>query len=136
MIIAINDNRKLYAVQEEFTQQFPFLKLEFFSKPSKPGAGSSKKIIGHSSKTIGECRTIHDNGNISISPEMTVTELEQRFSDVYGLHVQLLRKAGNVWLETSVTDGWTLSEQNRQGETLSKDLHQVNSKSEQNQNKD
>lgn len=135
MIIAINDNRKLFSVQEEFTKQFPFLKLEFFSKPSKPGAASSEKLIKHSSKTIGECRTIHDNGNISISPEMTVTELEQRFADIYGLHVQLFRKAGNLWLETSITDGWTLNEQNKQGEALSKDLHLVKSRSDQNQAK-
>jgi hypothetical protein len=33
--------------------------------------------------------------------------------------VQVFRKSGKVWLETTVTDGWTLEEQNLQGEALS-----------------
>lgn len=120
MKITINDKRKIFAIQEEFNIAFPFLRIEFFSKPSKPGGGSSKKLIKQGSKTLAECRTIHTNGKISIEAEMTVNELEQRFSDVYGIGVQVFRKSGNVWLETTVTDGWTLREQNDQGEALSK----------------
>ncbi len=120
MKITINDKRKIFAIQEEFNIAFPFLRIEFFSKPHKPGAGSSKKLIKHQSKTLGECRTIHNAGSITISENMTVNELEQRFGDVYGLGVQVFRKSGNVWLETTVTDGWTLKEQNDQGEALSK----------------
>jgi hypothetical protein len=51
---------------------------------------------------------------------MTVTELESRFNTIYGLSVQLFRKSGRAWLETTVTDGWTLEEQNNEGEALSK----------------
>jgi hypothetical protein len=120
MKITINDKRKIFAIQEEFNSVFPFLRIDFFSKPHKPGGGSSKKFLKQSSKTLGECRTIHNTGKISISEEMTVTELEQRFSDVYGLGVQVFRKSGNVWLETTVTDGWTIKDQNDQGEALSK----------------
>jgi hypothetical protein len=62
MTIAINDRRKIYAIQEEFNTVFPYLKLEFLAKPSKPGGASSKKFMKHSSKTIGECRTISQQG--------------------------------------------------------------------------
>ena len=120
MKITINDHRKIFAIQEEFNNVFPYLKLEFFSKPHKSGGESAKKFVKHHSKTLGECRTIHSNGEITISPNMTVTELEQSFGDVYGLGVQVFRQSGKVWLETTVTDGWTLEEQNRQGEALSK----------------
>jgi hypothetical protein len=119
MKIAINDERKIYAIQKEFSLQFPFLKIEFFAKPHKVGGESSKKIMNASSKTLGECRTIHDKGTITIIPQMTVADLEQNFRDVYGLSVQVFRKSGKVWLETTVTDNWTLDEQNRQGESLS-----------------
>jgi len=121
MQILINDHRKLYAIQEDFSRMFAFLKLEFFSKPHKVGAPSSKKLIKSPSTTIGECRVIHNTGTITITPHMTVAELEQSFSDVYGLSVQVFRKSGRVWLETTVTDGWTLEKQNKQGETLSDD---------------
>ncbi len=120
MKITINDNRKISAIQEEFNTEFPYLKIEFFTKPNKQGGSSPKKIIKHASKTLGECRTIHNKGHITINPKMTVVDLEQRFGDVYGLGVQVFRKSGKIWLETTVTDGWTLEEQNSQGESLSK----------------
>ena len=69
---------------------------------------------------MGECRSVHKKGIITITPNMTVVDLEQRFNDVYGLGVEVFRKSGKVWLETTVTDGWTLEEQNLQGEALSK----------------
>ena len=120
MKITINDHRKIHAIQEEFTNAFPYLKIEFFAKPHTSGGQSAKSLMKQSSKTLGECRTVHNKGEITISPEMTVDELEQRFMDVYGLSTQIFRKSGNVWLETTVTDGWTLAKQNSQGEELSK----------------
>lgn len=120
MKITINDHRKIFAIQEEFNTLFPYLKLEFFSKPHKQGGATSKKFVKHNSKTLGECRTIHNTGEITIVPGMTVAELEQGFGHVYGLGVQVFRKSGKTWLETTVTDGWTLEEQNNQGEELSK----------------
>lgn len=120
MTITINDRRKIFAIQEEFTKLFPFLRLEFFSKPQKPGGPASKKLVKQTSKTVGDCRTLHNNGKLTVNPKMTVTDLENEFRDVYGLSVQLFRKSGKVWLETSVTDGWSLEEQNNQGEALSK----------------
>lgn len=119
MNITINDKRKIQSIQEEFNEAFPYLKLEFFSRPHKPGIGSAKKFVKHNSKTLGECRTVHNNGKISITPSMTVSDLEQKFNEVYGLGVQVFRKSGKVWLETTVTDGWSLEEQNIQGEALS-----------------
>jgi len=120
MTITINDKRKIFAIQEEFNALFPYLKIEFFSKPHKPGGASSKKHMKPGGNTLGESRTIHNNGKLTITPHMTVADLEQNFSDVYGLSVQVFRKSGKVWLETTVTDKWTLEEQNKQGESLSK----------------
>ncbi|MGV3632234.1 MAG: hypothetical protein ACO1O6_13580 [Bacteroidota bacterium] len=120
MKITINDRRKIYAIQKSFTREFPYLKIEFFAKPHKVGGASPKKLMESNSKTLGECRTIHNTGTITITPQMSVADLEQNFMDVYGLSIQVFRKSGKVWLETVVTDGWTLEEQNREGEELSK----------------
>lgn len=119
MNIIINDHRKIFAIQEEFNSFFPYLKLEFFSKPSKPTGSSPKKLVKHNNKTLGECRTIHNKGKITITPKMTVTSLDQSFRDIYGLGIMIFRKSGKVWLETTLTDDWTLEEQNLQGEALS-----------------
>lgn len=120
MKIEINDNRKVYAIQEEFNKAFPFLKLEFFSKPHKKGGASPKQFVTESSKLVGDCRTIHESGEISITPQLTVGELEERFASVYGLSVQVFRKSGKVWLETTETDNWTLEKQNDEGKELSR----------------
>ena len=119
MKITINDHRKIFAIQKEFSEIFPYLKIEFFAKPHQAGGASSRKIMHHPSKTIGQCRIIHNKGTITITPAMTVADLEQNMNDVYGLSVQVFRQSGKVWLETTTTDGWTLDEQNRQGQELS-----------------
>ncbi|HEY1038677.1 MAG TPA: hypothetical protein VGF30_04690 [Bacteroidia bacterium] len=129
MKITINDKRKISAIQDKFVKIFPYLKLEFFSKAHKPGAGNPKKLLKDHSLTVGDCRSVHKDGQITIRPSMTVTDLEQRFSTLFGLGVQVFRKSGKVWLETTVTDDWTLEEQNRQGEELSF----INQRSDKNQ---
>ncbi len=115
MEIIINDQRKVFAIQKEFNEMFPFLKLEFYSKSNEGGGSPSTKIMEHSGKTITECRTIHSSGHITIQPQMTVTELEQNFRDVYGLSIQVSRKLGDNWLQTVKAEGWTLEKQNTAG---------------------
>lgn len=120
MKLKITDSRKITEIQEDFSRIFPFLKIEFFSRPHKVEGGTAREHRYHPSKTLGECRTIQKPGEISISPLMTVGELEQIFAENYGLSVQVFRKSGKVWLETTLTDQWTLEEQNKQGEALSR----------------
>lgn len=118
MQLEINDHRKIFALQEEFNTEFPFLRIEFFNKPHKQGAPSSKRSMLPPARTIGECRIIHNKGMLTIQPQMTVAELEENFSEVYGLAVQVFRKSGKNWLETSTTDGWTLAKQNDTGKEM------------------
>ena len=122
MKILINDHRKIFTIQEEFNIVFPYLKLEFFSQPHLKGAEPIQKMIKPDDKTLAEYRIIHKQGEITISGSMTVADLEQNFFDIYGLEVQIFRKSGKAWLGTTITDSWTLEEQNKQGESLSKGL--------------
>jgi hypothetical protein len=119
MKILINDRRKIFSIQKDFNEVFPYLHLEFFSKPHQSNGGSPKKVVKQPSKTLGECRTVHNSGTLTITPHMTVADLEENFRNVYGLSVQVFRQSGKAWLETTITDGWTLEEQNKQGEELS-----------------
>jgi hypothetical protein len=38
---------------------------------------------------------------------------------LFGVPVQILRKSGKIWLETTMTDHWTLLQQNQHGEEIS-----------------
>jgi hypothetical protein len=121
MNIEINNRKKISTLQTEFNSVYPYLKLEFFSKPHPAGGASAKRFMIANSKLLGEFKTFHgDKKTITIIPSMTVKDLEQNFRNTYGLSVQVFRKSGKVWLETTVTDAWTLEEQNLQGEALSK----------------
>ncbi len=121
MKIKINSRKKIAAIQAEFNALFPYLKLEFFSRPHSASEGSAKRFLEPATKTLGEFKTFHNvKKEITITPAMTVKELEYNFRNVFGLSAQVFRKSGKVWLETTVTDGWTLEEQNHQGEALSK----------------
>jgi hypothetical protein len=118
MTIILNDHRKIAAIQAEFSAAFPYLKIDFFSKPAGAESPAPKKLIS-SSKTLGECRTIHTKGTVTIIAGMRITELEDLFRDTFGLSVLLSRKSGREWLHISSTDKWTLEQQNEQGMALS-----------------
>jgi hypothetical protein len=119
MKIIINDHRKIFGIQEEFSKLFPFLKIEFYAKPHSSKAHLSNKISVPPNRTLGECRIVHNKGTVTVTPNMTINELEQAFSDTYGLMVHFLRKSGNAWIEATMTGGWSLEEQNKQGKELS-----------------
>jgi hypothetical protein len=121
MEITINDHRKIFAIQKEFSDAFPFLKLEFFSRSNISSGAPAKKLMKHISRTIAECRTIHTSGHITIQPNMTVGELEQSFRDVYGLSLEVFFKTGDTWQEASENNDWTLEEHNEEGKKLNKE---------------
>jgi hypothetical protein len=121
MKITIDRNKQIATIQAEFNHTFPYLKLEFFSKSHGVGEASAKQNLVSSNKKLEDFVGFQNNKReLIITSAMTVKDLEQNFRDAYGLSVQVFRKSGKVWLETTVTDGWTLEEQNIQGEELSK----------------
>lgn len=122
MEIVISDQFNISDMQQAFQQAFPYLKLEFFAQTHHPQTSTTRFIRIHTN-TFGELRKQQDAGqHRSIAPDMTVTELEALFGTHYGLGAQVFRKCGRVWLETTVTDGWTLEEQNKEGEALCREI--------------
>ena len=110
--IDITDNKTIEDVQIEFSQHFPFLKIEFYESEHTTGEGSPETLRVHIEKTIGEARTKHNDGQLSIHGNQKVSTLESAFHDVFGLNAQVFRRSGGIWLQTTTTDEWTLSEQN------------------------
>ncbi|MGZ3866686.1 MAG: hypothetical protein ACXVC6_13020 [Bacteroidia bacterium] len=92
MKIEINDHRKIAAIQEEFSSLFPNLIIEFYTKGSKAGSPHPDNLVKHS-KTLGECRTEHNKGEITITGGMNVNDIKQHFSDVYGLAAEIFKKS-------------------------------------------
>ena len=117
--LTVNDDVQISSMQSAFHSQFPYLKIEFFRTPHKIGEGSAKNLLYDENRYIRDCRLKHTNGTLEYTANVTVSEFEERFQRDHGLSVQVFRKSGNVWIETSATDNWTLKQQNQEGYELS-----------------
>jgi hypothetical protein len=121
MKIVVSGEKSIAAIQQEFQEEFPFLRVDFFQPGREPLQSKEKNRIP-ANKTFEAFKTNSHSEHILITPSMTVAELEEKFKVHYGLSMQIFRKSGKVWLETTLTDTWTLQEQNEQGKALSGNL--------------
>jgi hypothetical protein len=119
MNLIIDQNRVLKSIQEDFQLHFPYLMIEFYSQTHLQGEGSPKKYQLKNTLTIAQAQNHQKDGIIHISPDMKVSNLENIFEDIFGLHIQILRQSGKIWLQTITTDHLTLSEQNIMGLEMS-----------------
>lgn len=116
MEIQIRNSKSIRDVQQEFQQEFPFLKPMFFSKKHGAFKGShSKFLISKTATTLGEIRDSDGEGRLILEDDMPVWQVERMFEEEFGLHVQIFRKSGGKWLETTVTDDLDLEAQNAKG---------------------
>jgi hypothetical protein len=116
MELIIQNNTRLQELREKFNHFFPYLKLEFFYPAEHADRLFSKEnMVKDYHKTLEEIRTKDDPGFIRVLRYHTVNRLERIFKDEYGIYVQVFRRAGNNWLQTTSTDGWSLARQNKKG---------------------
>jgi hypothetical protein len=113
MIIA--DYKTIKAIQKEFHEKFPGLKIEFYAGHHKEGEGSPETEKIDPNALLKDLRTIESATDFTIDPDSSVAEFEQQFYRQFGLNVQVFRKSGNLWMQTTSTDQWSLSRQNRKG---------------------
>ena len=117
MKIHVSADKTIAQIQEEFSKVYPYLKLVFFSKPHKAYKGSHAKfLITDHDRLLGSMEKKPRSGDLYIEVEMPTWQVERLFEEEFGLHVQVFRKSGNTWLETSVSDDLTLEEQNAKGQ--------------------
>jgi len=117
MTLQILKGRTVGELQQDFNQAYPFLKVDIFKEIN----GSNNPIIKQrltrniDLSAAGKLK----EGALELNDYMTVGQLEQMFREQFGINVQVSRKSGPVWLETTVTDKWTLRQQNEHGRELS-----------------
>ena len=99
MELIIKNSRKLSDMQRDFNEAFPYLKIEFFSKPHDTKKASLGKDRINSDRTVKSIRTKSVEGKINLTESRTVAEFEGELQSIYGLNVQVFRESGNVWIE-------------------------------------
>lgn len=111
----VTDQQKISDIQRGFQQLFPHLKIEFYQEKHRPGQGSPAQKQLDPDALLRDVRTVHREGEVIIKEEMSVREFEKKLLDQFGLNAQVFRRSGNIWMQTTATDFWTLAEQNRKG---------------------
>jgi hypothetical protein len=121
MYLRIAPNRLISDLQKDFNNAFPFLKIEFFQNRNQQlPAFTFQQILPHNRRIV-EGQSAVTDGDIEISSDMKVKDLEKIFKDQFSLAAQVFRRSGNLWLETTMTDDWTLEQQNEHGREISTD---------------
>jgi glycerol-3-phosphate O-acyltransferase len=120
MQLTIHGERLISEVQRDFTNTYPYLKIEFFRNGSiqQHQCTAQQKLAQHF-KLKDSWNYKKDKGTLHVRDSMTVQELENAFMDEFGLTAQVFRKSGNIWLETTITDNWTLKQQSDHGKEIS-----------------
>lgn len=121
-ILNIDIEKTTDAINAQLNAVYPFLRIGFFQEAHSFGKSNGKNKLINSTVKIGQLKRQIEPGTIEINGGTTVWELESNFEKKFGLYVQVFRKSGNIWLETTATDNWTLEQQNEQGKFLDEDL--------------
>ncbi|MEQ8423917.1 MAG: hypothetical protein RIA63_04350 [Cyclobacteriaceae bacterium] len=111
----IDDGALAGDVQKKFNSIFPYLKIEFLK-------ASTRHSGLHTSRTtylLSANEPIGTGGkDISIAPYTTVAQLKKMLLDALNLHTMIYRKSGSMWIETSLTEDWSLERQNNEAEQM------------------
>lgn len=122
MKLHIDDSRLISEIQEDFNKAFPYLKIEFFKKPHEVGEASPRSEMLPDDSNLSKWRTVHNEGDLVVTADMKVEDVEKAFQEKFGVSAQVCRKSGDLWLETSATDSWTLKEQNEEGKFMDEEV--------------
>jgi hypothetical protein len=119
MYLEINGERLISDIQKDFGAVYPFLKIEFFRNGKiRRDRYPVNKLIPATQPVKTAWHYKQEKGQLTLSDGMTVTEFENALMDEFGLSAQVFRRSGNIWLETTITDYWTLKQQNEHGREI------------------
>ena len=93
--------------------------MNFIKSPHGEKELSSVKDRISPEKIISEVGKFKSTSVIDINEGRTVADLEAEFYKKFGIALQVSRRIGKIWIETSLTDHRSLGTQNEQGKMAS-----------------
>ena len=115
----IEKNTAVEDVKKVFTDYYPYLKIEFYKTMDNEKIAPLKREALPSNFILNKLLKDSDNTIINLDKNITVAELEDQFANI-GLNAEIFRKSGSAFIGTSLTDNWTLQQQNAEAEELSR----------------
>lgn len=106
-------------IQHQFNMFYPFLRIEFLKQSGHLTGKNMKLPATHKLTDTSNTRTFCV---LNVDKNRTVAQITNDCLTSLGLAVQVLRKSGNVWNLISITDGWTLENQNNAAQFISSEM--------------
>lgn len=110
--LSIFEGQTIGAVQKIFSERYPYLRIDFFRNLELNGIRITKKL--ENAYSLFQL----PQSEISLLGDRTVKSLKDDIRKATGLMAKIFRRSGNVWIETSLTDDWTLERQNEEGKLM------------------
>lgn len=108
MIVKIKKGNTIQQIKAAFHAQVPFLRIEFFHHSHDHGEGSPKSDMIADDIIISDISKTVIDGELIFNKEMKIEDIEDQLKKYFGLNVQIFRKMGKLWLESTTSDEWTL----------------------------
>lgn len=111
--IEINNKRKIQAIQNEFNEFFPHLKIEFYNIHHSAIYNQVREYVDGKSHFIANCREKNNDGYIFLDDEIKANELKETFNKDFGLNIDLFHKIDkNQWSKEPIPNHQILKEIN------------------------
>jgi hypothetical protein len=104
MEIVIDKELTVRQLAQIFSKKYPFLKIDVYNR--------GEEVSNDCFHTLHQISNMKDPQNFTILPEMSIGQIEQLFWDELGLQIAILRRVGHSWVNTPLTNDWTLERQN------------------------
>jgi hypothetical protein len=126
MKITINSESKVKDLKTQFHSNFSELKIELFKPGHQISGGQAKTGILDNEQVISELTDFQLNSSFEFDGDTKISEFEKGFRSHFNVAVQVFRKSGNLYLETTETDSWSLAESQEEAlksQTIVSDTH-------------
>lgn len=110
----IDNETSIKNIQQAFNDLYPLLWIDFYYKRKNRTVFHSELKIS-ADKRLKEFMMLKQKSLIDVNGERTVNDLKRELESLLNVEVHILRKAGNVWIGTSLTQDWTLNHQSQAG---------------------
>jgi hypothetical protein len=108
MEININQETSIGEIKSQFQSHFKSVRIEFYHHAHEKGKGSSKDDQIQDHVKLNELVKTPSHIHMEFDKTIKISDLEKIFDQDCGLHIQVFRKYGDSWLQTTLSDHWTL----------------------------
>lgn len=108
MELNFNQKTSIGDLKKQFNQNFDSVRVEFYRHGHKDRSASAKEDQLKDDVVLKDLINTGKTIHVEFDRTIKISELEQIFEQDFGLHIQIFRKYGDAWLQTTLSDHWTL----------------------------